>query len=287
QAEMEAFNQKNGLIRELAVRVALSKEQGKFSNLEKLPALDQLLTFTAPTDAQAKEFFEQNKDKVQGMSYEQIAPRIKEYIGQQAKVQTFQKEYDRLTKSGKLQLLAKEPTSPIVSIPVEQFPSRGTGKDVVVEISDYLCPHCQEMSADVKKLQEKLGSKVKFVQINYSLRPTLLSGALTEGGYCAAKQGNDSFWKYHDAAFSKPWGTFADAYDVAKVKPVAEAAGLKLDDWEACMKTQEPKDFVKKTAEIVNGLGVTGTPTFFLNNQRLNLHSPSELVQLIESKLAG
>ncbi len=287
QADLEAHNQKSGLVREFALRVGLAKEQGKFTNLDKLPALDQLLTFTAPTDAQAKEFYEQNKDKVQGMTFEQIAPRIKEFMGQQGKVQAFQKEWDRLTKSGKLQLLAKEPGSPTVDIPVDQFPSRGTGKDVLVEVSDYLCPHCQEMQPEVKKLEEKLAGKVKFVQINFSLRPAQLSGALTEGSYCAAKQGNETFWKYHEVAFSKSWGTFADAYDVAKAKPVAEAAGVKIAEWEACMKTQEPKDFVKKTQEIVNGLGVTGTPAFFLNNQRINLHNPGELAQLVEAKLAG
>ena len=125
------------------------------------------------------------------------------------------------------------------------------------------------------------------MQINFALRPTQLSGALVEGAFCASKQSSEAFWKYHDVAFSKSAGTMNDAYDVAKVKPVAEGAGLNVSDWEACMKTQEPKDFVKKTQEVVNGLGVTGTPTFFLNNQRLNIQSPAELAQLVEGKLAG
>ncbi|WP_141732587.1 DsbA family protein [Oligoflexus tunisiensis] len=287
QADMEAHNQKLGMVREFAMRIALSKEQGKFTSLDKLPQLDTLLTFTPPTDAQAKEFFEQNKDKVQGMSYEQIAPRIKEFMAQQGKMQTFQKEWDRLTKSGKLKILAQEPGSPSVNIPVEMFPSRGAGSDVLVEISDYLCPHCAEVQPEIKKLEEKLKGKIKFVQINFALRPTQLSGAIAEGAFCASKQNNEAFWKYHDAAFAKPVGTMNDAYDVAKVKPIAEAAGLNVADWEACMKTQEPKEFVKKTQEVVNDLGVTGTPTFFLNNQRVNIHSPAELSQLVESRLAG
>jgi protein-disulfide isomerase len=287
QADMEAHNQKLGMVREFAMRIALSKEQGKFTTMDKLPQLDTLLTFTPPTDAQAKEFYEQNKDKVQGMGYEQIAPRIKEFMAQQGKMQTFQKEWDRLTKSGKLKILAQEPGSPSVNIPVEMFPSRGNGNDVLVEVSDYLCPHCAEVQPEIKKLEEKLKGKMKFVQINFSLRPTQLSGAIAEGAFCATKQGNEAFWKYHDVAFTKPVGTMNDAYDVAKVKPIAEGAGLNIADWETCMKSQEPKDFVKKTAEIVNGLGVTGTPTFFLNNQRVNIHSPAELSQLVESKLAG
>jgi protein-disulfide isomerase len=287
QSDLESHNQKIGLIREFAIRVALSKEQSKFTGIDKLPAVEQLLTFTAPTDDEAKAFYEQNKDKVQGMSYEQIAPRIKEFIGQQGKVQSFQKEWDRLTQSGKLKILAKEPSSPSVTIPLELFPARGEGKDVLVEVTDYLCPHCQEVQPELKKLGEKFKGKIKFVQVNLSLRPEQLSGALTEGAFCASKQGNDSFWKYHDTAFSKSWGTFADAYDLGKAKSLAEAAGLKVSDWEACMKTPEPKEFVKKTQEIANGLGVTGTPVFFLNNQRLNIRNPAEMAQLIESRLAG
>ncbi|MBC7660449.1 MAG: thioredoxin domain-containing protein [Chitinophagaceae bacterium] len=288
QAEMETYNQKIAVVREFAVRLALAQEQKKFTTIDKLPAVEELLPAAAVSDEQAKAFFDANKDKIPpGTTYEQLAPRIKELLGNEGRAKVFEDTWNKLTSEKKLTLLVKEPSAPVVTIPVATFPAKGASSDknVLVEISDYLCPHCQEVQPDMKKLMDA-NKDIKFVQINFALRPDKLSGAIIEGAFCAQKQGNESFWKFHDTAFSKQWGTFADAYDVAKVKPIAEAAGLKIPDWEACMKSEEPKQFVNKTKDIVNGLGVTGTPTFYLNNKRLNIRRPDEMATVVNASLA-
>jgi|GEM_PF-4810475 protein-disulfide isomerase len=290
QADLEAFNQKQALVREFVVRLALAKEQKKFTAVDKLPPLEELLPAPAVTDDEAKKFFEQNKDRVPpGTTYDQLAGRIKEFVANEKRATSFNSTLQRLETEGKLKMLAKEPGSPSVTIPVDQYPSKGAASapNVLVEVSDYLCPHCQEVHPEVKKLLDKMGDKLKVVQINFALRPTQLSGAIIEGAFCAQKQSPDAFWKYHDAAFSKSWGTFADAYDVAKAKPIAEQAGLNVKDWETCMASKEPKDWIQKTRDVVSGLGVTGTPAFFLNNRRLNLRSHTDLARAVESQLAG
>ncbi len=289
QSEMESYNQKIGIIREFAVRLALAQEQKKFTTIDKLPSIDELLPAANVTDEQAKAFFEANKDKIPpGATYEQLAPRIKELLANQGRSQTFEETWQKLTTSNKLALLVKEPAAPVTSVPTAGLPTTGASSDknVLVEVSDYLCPHCQEVAPEVKKLMDKHKGDIKLVQLNFSLRPEKLSGAIVEGAVCAQKQGNEQFWKYHETAFSKPWGTFADAYDVAKAKPIAEAAGLKIADWDACMKDPSTKEALNKNRDVVNGLGVTGTPTFFLNNKKLNIHSPAELVSVIEGQLA-
>jgi protein-disulfide isomerase len=287
QAEMETYNQKIAVVREFAVRLALAQEQKKFTSVDKLPAIEELLPATQVPDEAAKAFFEANKDKIPpGTTYEQLAPRIKELLGNETRAKTFEETWQKLTTGNKLTLLVKEPAAPVVNVPIAGFPSKGSksDKNVVVEISDYLCPHCQEVQPDMKKLMDA-NKDVKFVQINFALRPDKLSGAIIEGAFCAGKQGDESFWKFHDTAFSKSWGSFADEYDIAKVKPIAEAAGIKIPDWEACMKTEEPKQFVNKTKDVVNALGVTGTPTFYLNNKRLNIHRPDELAAVVQAGL--
>ncbi len=288
QAEMETYNQKLGVIREFAVRLALAQEQKKFTSIDKLPPIEELLPAAPVNDEQAKAFFEANKDKIPpGTTYEQLAPRIKELLGNEGRAKGFEAAWTKLTASNKLTLLVKEPQSPAVKIPVESFQAKGASdnKNVLVEISDYLCPHCQEVQPDMKKLMDA-HKDIKFVQINFALRPEKLSGAIIEGAFCAGKESTEAFWKFHETAFSKSWGSFADEYDVAKVKPIAEAAGIKVPDWEACMKTPAPKEFVNKTKDIVNGLGVTGTPTFYLNNKRLNIRRPDELATVVQANLA-
>lgn len=287
QAEMETYNQKIAVVREFAVRLALAQEQKKFTTVDKLPPLEELLPAGQVSDEQAKAFFEANKDKIPpGTTYEQLAQRIKELLGNEGRAKTFEATWQKLTDEKKLTLLVKEPQAPVVSVPTEGFPTTGeSSKNTLVEISDYLCPHCQEVAPAMKALKEKHAKDLKIVQINFALRPEKLSGAIIEGAFCAQKQGNESFWKFHETAFSKPWGTFADDYDLAKVKPIAEAAGLKVPDFEACLKSPEPKEFIAKSKDIVNGLGVTGTPTFFLNNKRLNIHRPEELSAAVEAAM--
>ncbi len=290
QAELESFNQKQAVVREFAVRLALAKDQQKLTTLDKLPPLEELLPPPAVTDEEAKQFFEANKDRVPpGTTFEQLSGRIKEILGNERRAQAFNSTLEKLQSEGKFKMIAAEPASPIVNIPTEKFPAQGNLKSThtFVEISDYLCPHCQQMAPQIKDLTTKMGDKIKFVQINFSLRPTLLSGAIIEGSFCAQQQSVEGFWKYHDAAFSKPWGTFADAYDVSKVKPIAEAAGLDGAKFDACMASKEPKEWAEKTRELVNGLGVTGTPTFYLDNKRINLRNPAELETLIKSQIAG
>lgn len=290
QIDMEGFNQKQAQIREFVVRLALAKEQKKFTTVDKLPPLEELLPAATATDEEAKQFFEANKDRVPpGTTFEQLAGRIKEILANEKRVKVFNSTLEKLQAEGKFKLVAKEPVPPVVDIPVANFPSRGNANapHTLVEISDYLCPHCQQMAPQVKQLAEKHADKLKYVQINFALRPQQLSGTMVEGGYCAQKQGNDAFWKYHEVAFSKSWGTFNDNYDLAKVKPIAEAAGINVKDWEACMATQEPKDWTQKTRELVTNLGVTGTPSFYLNNKRINLQNAADLNKLIEGAMAG
>ncbi len=290
QVELEGYNQKQAQLREFVVRLALAKEQNKFSSVDKLPPLEELLPTSPATDEEAKAFFEANKDRVPpGTTFEQLSGRIKEVLANEKRVKSFNEKFEKLQADGKFKMLAKEPVPPIVDIPVANFPSRGAASatHTLVEISDYLCPHCQQMAPQVKQLADKFAGKLKVVQINFALRPTQLSGTMVEGGFCAEKQGVEAFWKFHESAFSKLWGTFADNYDVAKVKPVAEAAGINVKDWETCMASNEPKEWMQKTREMVNNLGVTGTPTFYLNNKRINLHSPEEFNKLIEGAVAG
>ena len=158
----------------------------------------------------------------------------------------------------------------------------------MVEISDYLCPHCQQSYPDVKAALKELGNDVKFVQINFSLRPSKLSGSLIEGAYCASQQGDEQFWKYHDAAFAKKWGTMNDGADLAKAEEIGKEAGLDAAKLKECLNGEGAKKFVTETNEVVSSLGVTGTPTFFVNGRRL-AHShgtplASQIREAISSK---
>ena len=199
--EKESFHKKEGILKEQALRIALAKDT---SDLSKLPPVEELLPDAQVTDAEMKKFFEENKARLPpNATFDQFKDRIAMFMKQQKKGEGFQNKWAELSKTGAIKLLVSEPAAPLVSIPVESFPTLGdaNAKHTLVEISDYLCPHCQTTHTAVKKALKDLGSDVKLVQINFSLRPSQLGGSIIEGGYCAAQQGQDQFWKYHNTAF--------------------------------------------------------------------------------------
>jgi len=201
-----------------------------------------------------------------------------------AKIQEFK-------ASNRLKVLMQEPQAPKVDIDVAAYPSKGpaTASHTLVEASDYLCPHCQTMQPEVEATVKELGDKIRFVQVNFSLKPDGLSGALIRGAYCAQQQGNDQFWKYHETAFAtakaKAWKqTDPDAKE--PVIEIATAAGLDTAKIDACLGTPEAIAFVKKAIDTMNGAGLSGTPTFFLNGRKLSMHGTG-LKETLTGAMAG
>ena len=77
-----------------------------------------------------------------------------------------------------------------------------------------------------------------------------------------------------------------DEADLEKPKAIAKEAGLDVAQLETCLNSPEAKAFVKETGDIASSLGVTGTPTFFLNNRRLSLgHGGGDIATVIRSEM--
>jgi protein-disulfide isomerase len=292
QIQSQAHDTTGNFLREVAVRISLAKAAGKPTDTN-LPQLKELVTGSEVTEAEMKEFYENNKKNIpQGTTYEQIKPQLKQFMGSQKVSQVAQTKIAELQNSKSFKLLLPTPVAPTVNLDLSPFPNKGTAgaKVTVVEVSDYLCPHCRSVKPEVEKLVADFGSKINFVQVNYSLNPKALSGALTRGGYCAQKQGNEQFWKYHDKAFavsldaSKPVTPNADAEFAAHAVTAAKEAGLDEAAFSACLSSPEATKFVDDTNSKMAANGVSGTPTFFINNKKVSLNG-TKLSEAVEKAL--
>lgn len=282
--EHDGFHQKEGFLKEFAMRLALADAKGQAKDLASLPNLEALLDKPTPSDEELKKFFEENKERLPpNTKFEEIKPRLVQFLTNQKMAEVFQNKWAELESNSVIKLLAAKPVAPIVSLPIEKFPQLGKAdaKHTLVEVSDYLCPHCQSMHPEVKKLVASLGDKIKLVQINLSLRPGQLSGSLAEGSYCAQEQGNDAFWKYHNTAFEGNWGTMGEPANADKATEVAVKAGIDKEKFAACMASGKGKAFVQETSEIASSIGVNSTPTFFLDNRRISLEKGNSLNEAV------
>lgn len=144
----------------------------------------------------------------------------------------------------------------------------------IVTFSDFLCPSCRRFALAYDQYVEgPTGPHVALYYRSYPLDSTcaahlprvLHPGAcnVARGGACAHRLG--SFWEYHDAVYQAP----PDSPGVDDVVRIAVGAGLDGDAFRACLAEPETEAALQADIEEALGLGVTGTPTIFINGRRV------------------
>jgi protein-disulfide isomerase len=161
-------------------------------------------------------------------------------------------------------------------------PSYGDAKAAVtiVEFSDFQCPYCLRAMPTLKQVQQKYGSRVRVVWKDFPLfriHPQALKAA--EAGRCAEEQGK--FWPYHDRLFANQ-----NALMVDDLKKYAQDLSLDTARFNSCMDSSKYAARVKEGIDAGNALGVSSTPTLFINGRILPGAYPiEELSAVIDEEL--
>lgn len=187
--------------------------------------------------------------------------------------------------------IAALPTQAVAGVPdpnmrydvaVADQPWRGTedASIVIVEFGDFHCGYCKRFhDQTVTPLMETYGDRVKLVYRDYPiLGPDSLSAALAAS--CAYDQ--DVFWDFHDRLYANPSNLTRSAF-------IQYATDLDLDvnRFTTCYDDQEHRDTVIQDYNDAQSLGVSGTPTFFINGKIFVGAQPYEqFAAAIEAELA-
>ncbi len=155
----------------------------------------------------------------------------------------------------------------------------------MVEVADFGCIHCQSFHAETATpLKEQFvdTGTVQWVALPYALSPTTVPAAAS--AMCANEQ--DAFFGYANALFAiEPPTTrlSADGF-----RQAATEAGLDINQFTSCMSAERYLSTVNSNREAARNVGVTGTPTFFVNGQVVNGAQPiSTFAQVFNSILAA
>jgi protein-disulfide isomerase len=152
-------------------------------------------------------------------------------------------------------------------------PSKGPpNKDLeFVEFSDFECPHCKEAQPIIAKLLADYPT-AHFVYENFPL-VQLHSEAHKAAAYavCVGKEGgNDAFFKFSDAVFDAQAGLTPQSSDQT-LKDAATKAGQDPAKIAACSTTPETKAAIDTSLKLGEDVGVSSTPTLFVNGRGLPL----------------
>ncbi len=145
-------------------------------------------------------------------------------------------------------------------------------KVTMFEFSDFQCPFCRVFEQDayqqIKKNYIDTG-KVKVIYRHYPLDFHPQAKLAAEASECAAEQGK--FWEMHDKMFveqqKKGQGTIT--FTAQDVNRWAGAIGIKVPQFSACVAANKYDQRINDDITFGNSVGVSGTPTFFINGIRL------------------
>ncbi|MCX6024195.1 MAG: thioredoxin domain-containing protein, partial [Chloroflexi bacterium] len=84
---------------------------------------------------------------------------------------------------------------------------------------------------------------------------------------CAGEQGK--FWEYHDKLFASQSGENTGAFSRDKLEGFARDVGMTGDAFKTCLDSSKFLDRVREDAEEGQRLGVQSTPTFMVNDRRI------------------
>lgn len=148
----------------------------------------------------------------------------------------------------------------------------------IVEFSDFRCPYCgvfhQETFGD---LMATYPDQIHFVYRDFPVVGGFEAALAAE---CANEQG--AYWEFHDLLFSGEYANLnTDAFAA-----YAEQLDLDVEDLLACVDEERYGEEVEADARYASGLGITGTPTFFINGIPMVGAQPLEaFIQVIEYEL--
>lgn len=150
-----------------------------------------------------------------------------------------------------------------------------TAPAVLIEYSDFQCPACGSYEPIVQKLRQQFGDRLTLVYRQYPLRQVHQYAQLAAQAAEAANRQN-KFWEFHDLLFDRQ-KSWPQALDV-KQTMLDYAAELKLDTtkFTSDMDSQVVKDRINRDVTTGTAANIPGTPTFFLNGNKLTNPSSSE-----------
>ena len=150
---------------------------------------------------------------------------------------------------------------------------------VLLEFGDFGCPHCAAARIPIEGLIERIGSVTLVWRHFYDTDLHPGADLAAEASEAAAAQG--AFWPMHKALLEHQ-----GAFDGDGLRSIASSLDLDTARFDEEMRERRWREAVARDVEEADRRSVTGTPTFFINDERLN-GSWTQLRTVLPAAAAG
>lgn len=157
---------------------------------------------------------------------------------------------------------------------------------VLLEYGDFQCPYCAQYFEVLKQVQQKYNDQIKFQFKHFPITSAHQNAfAAARAAEAASKQGK--FWEMYDQLYSNQttWAAAGDpgSYFETYARLISlDGAQFKKDYASAAVNNTINADMA-----AANELGVTGTPTFYLDGKKIEVtQSVDDFSKQIDAAIA-
>jgi protein-disulfide isomerase len=234
------------------------------------------------TDDEIEVFYRSNKSRL-GMDLNAAREQIRKFL-RIKKIEAQKALYLKSLRSdARIETYLKAPQLFRAEVPVAGAPFHGPkyAPVTIVKFEDYQCPFCKQVQPMFRELLSRYKGKIKLVHKDLpldSIHPQARQAA--EAARCADEQGK--FWSYHDALYAN-----SPNADKESLTRYAKEMGLDINAFGRCLDSGKFKAVVQR--DLMDGalLGVTGTPTLFINGREISGNQPLEVFERILDEELG
>ena len=141
---------------------------------------------------------------------------------------------------------------------------------------DFQCPACKTFTENIEPLviQNLVATgNARYVFHNYPFLDGNGAGSSGESdqaasaAMCANEQGK--FWEMHSILYANLGGENRGAFSDRRLQAMAESIELDMDEFNACFNANEYEEQIQADFDLGQDMGVSGTPTVFVNGVRV------------------
>ena len=266
RAHQQIFEGRQRALEILVEREILSDEATRLGiTIEELLTRARARTPPPPvSDSDLRALFQRSSARAQGLTLEQAGPLLRRYLAETHENELRARLVDELRRERVQVKVLRTIEPPRESIPIDAGDpaSHPTALIDIVEYSDFQCPYCRELAPTLSRVLAKYGSLVRLVWKDYPLPIHAFAKEAAEAARCAAEQ--EKFWQYHDVLFDRQ-----KEFASAAFLEFARQLDLDMAAFESCVRSKKYAVRIAAAGEEAQQLGITSTPTLFVNGRRV------------------
>jgi len=160
-------------------------------------------------------------------------------------------------------------------------------KVTLIEYLDPQCPGCGQLNPSMQQIMEEYKDKVRFVHRVFPLTD-IHKNALAGSRALEAAGLQGKFFEMENVLFTNQssWQSLSTAKAQEAFEGYAKQIGLDVEKYKTDYAGSQVFDAVSASRKRGEQMGVTGTPTLFINGEKITFQTADDIRKLLDDALA-